>query len=311
LTFIFNITAQLTLALLLINLLSYFGAYYYIFEIFTHFKWQYLLLFLLSSLSFSFFYRRKTAKKWLLISLFGVSLNTIAIVPLHLAPPINLQTKNDFSLLMANVLSSNPSKAKFVNLIQQQAADFIVVLEVSPQWAAALKAIHLSYPYQKILPRHDNFGIALYSKHPLSNIQVHDFSQNQTPSISANSSINGKEVLLLATHPFPPMNQIITQQQKYHFDAISRFIKKSSKPVVLAGDLNTTQWSSAYKNFINSSSLKNTRQGKGILASWQVGSVLQLPLDHVLISQNINTLKIETTKSIDSDHLPIYVELSF
>lgn len=306
---LFSLVASLTLLLLLINLLSYFGRYSYFLEIFTHFKLQYFFLFLLSSVFFVLFYRQKKVKKWLLISLFGLSLNALAIAPIYIAPPINTQANTTFSLLLANVLSSNSSKAKFVRLIQKQQADFVVVLELSPQWARALKAVSSAYPYQKILPRLDNFGIALYSKHPLSNIQVHDFSQNGTPSITANSSISGKEVLLIATHPYPPLNQTFTKQQKSHFRAMRKFIRHSKKPVVLAGDLNTALWSVNYKNFITTSLLKNTRQGYGIIPSWQANGILQIPLDHILISQEITTKKIKTMPSIDSDHLPLYVEL--
>ena len=255
------------------------------------------------------FYRQKKAKRWLLISLFGLSLNTLAIAPIYIPPP-NTQTNTTFSLLLANVLSSNASKEKFVRLIQKQQADFVIVLELSPQWARALKAVSSAYLYQKILPRSDNFGIALYSKHLLSNIQIHDFSQNGTPSITANSSINGKEVLLIATHPYPPINQSFAEKQKIHFRSISQFVRHSKKPiVVLAGDLNTALWSSSYKNFITTSSLKNTRQGYGIIPSWQASSILQIPLDHILISQEVTTKKIEAMPSIDSDHLPIYVEM--
>jgi len=104
------------------------------------------------------------------------------------------------------------------------------------------------------------------------------------------------------------MNESFAQQQKSHFKALAEYIKKSKKSTVVAGDLNTAFWSSAYKNLI-ASSLINTRQGFGIIPSWSVNSILQLPLDHVLVSKNIQTVNIQAMQSIDSDHLPIYVEL--
>ena len=131
----------------------------------------------------------------MLLSVLGLSINALAIAPIYISPaekpseisPKTSPKKTTFSVLLSNVLSSNLSKNKLVTLVQQQAADFLVVLEVNYLWAKELEAIHSDYPYRKILPRADNFGIALYSKHPLTNIQIHDFAHNEIPSLTAHS----------------------------------------------------------------------------------------------------------------------------
>ncbi len=309
-----TIVARLTLLLLLITLLSYFGSSSYIFEIFSHFKQQYLFLFLLSIGFFALFYRREQPRKWLLISLIGFSFNALAIFPLYLPSKVTASTQTEsqqFSVLLANVLSSNQSKQKFVKLIQKKQADFVIALEIDRLWANALQEISSDYPYKIVIPRNDNFGIALYSKHSLTNIHKLDFAKNNIPSIASVAHIAGKEVQIIATHPFPPFTRSFAQQQKSHFRALSKYIKKSKSATVIVGDLNTAFWSSAYKDLIELSALKNTRQGFGIIPSWSVNSILQLALDHVLVSENIQTLNIQAMQSIDSDHLPIYVELSY
>ena len=293
------------------TVLSFFGKYFYIFELLSHFKLQYLLLFLLSIGFFSLFYRHQRVKKWLVMSIIGFILNASVIFPIYL--PEKIITRIDskqFSLLLSNVLTSNQSKQKLITLIRQQQADFVIALEVDTHWENELKMIYSDYPYQSVIPRNDNFGIALYSKYPLENIQSLDFAKNGIPSISATVKLEGKEIEIIATHPFPPFNKAFTLEQKLHFQALGKYIKGSENPVVVAGDLNTTVWSSAYKQLIALSNLKNTRQGFGIIPSWSVNSILQLPLDHVLISQQIQTVSIEAMESIDSDHAPIYVKLS-
>jgi endonuclease/exonuclease/phosphatase (EEP) superfamily protein YafD len=290
--------------------LSFFGNYFYIFELLSHFKLQYLLLFLLSIGFFSLFYRHRGYKKWLVISMIGFALNASVIFPIYLPEKITIRTDSrQFSLLLSNVLTSNQSKQKLIKLIQQQQADFVIALEVDRHWESGLKAIYSDYPYQSVIPRNDNFGIALYSKYPLENIQSIDFAKNGIPSISATVKLGGKEIQIIATHPLPPFNESFTLEQKLHFKALGKYVKGSENPIVVAGDLNTTVWSSAYDKLIALSNLKNTRQGYGIIPSWSVNSILQLPLDHVLISQQIQTVSIETMESIDSDHLPVYVQL--
>jgi endonuclease/exonuclease/phosphatase (EEP) superfamily protein YafD len=304
--------SRLTLLLLIITLLSFGGNYTYIFELFSHFKPQYLFLFLLSIGFFSLCYQQVGAKKWLLISIFGFSLNAVVIFPLYLAPKTNASIKAEsqkFSVLLSNVLTSNQSKQKLVTLIKKQQADIVVALEINTLWANALKIIKADYPYQSVIPRDDNFGIGIYSKHPLTQLNRLDFANNDLPSLTALVRLNGTEIQLIATHPLPPFNEIFAVEQKNHFQALAEYINQRKSPVIVAGDLNTALWSSAYKGLMTATGLKNTRQGYGIIPSWSVGSILQLALDHVLISESIQTTRLQTMESIDSDHLPLYVEL--
>ncbi|MCK4841017.1 MAG: endonuclease/exonuclease/phosphatase family protein, partial [Methylococcales bacterium] len=303
------------------NLFSYLGEYYFRFGLLSHFRLQYLVLFLASSSFFIIFFN----KKWLLLSLLGLLFNAIPVLSIYLPTETDSTEKNnEVSLLLTNVLSSNQSYAALLNKIEQKQADIIVVLELTPQWAYELRAIDKTYPYQKLIPQRSNFGVGLYSKYPLEDITVIDFASNGIPSISANIRFNRKQLNIIATHPIPPLNKSFAEQQKRHLENLAHFtqsrksITRSTDTtlVLVAADLNSTQWSPLYRKFMNSSGLKNTRQGKGIYPSWPVGEgifgyLLQIPLDHVLVSKNIHTQKFEKLESISSDHFPIYIELQF
>ena len=306
--------------LLIINLLSYLAEYHFLFELLTHFRLQYLVLFLVSSLFFIILFN----KKWLLLSLFGLLFNAIPVLSIYLPPETNATGKNNqVSLLLTNVLTSNQSYAELLKEIERKQADIIVVLELGYQWANELRTIDKKYPYQELIPRTDNFGIGLYSKYPLENIQVMEFATNGIPSITASILFNGNYLNIIATHPIPPMDESLAEQQKEHLENLANFTQSKTEIttsinttlVVVAGDLNSTLWSPRYSEFMSSSGLINTRQGKGIYPSWSaggiIGDLLQIPLDHVLVTDNIHTQKFEKLGSINSDHFPIYVELLF
>lgn len=317
---IINIISILTGLLLIINLLSFLGEYHYRFELLTHFRLQYLVLFFVSSLFFTLLFN----KKWLFFSLLGLSFNAIPVFSIYLPTEIDSTDKiNETSLLLTNVLSSNHSYDALLKIIKLKQADIIVVLELTPLWEYELKTIGKQYPYQKLIPRRDNFGIGLYSKYPLKNIKVIDFASNDIPSITASIQFNKNHLNIIATHPIPPFNESFANQQKIHLESLALFTQskkakihsKDVSLIVVAGDLNSTQWSPSYRKLIDSTDLINTRQGKGIYPSWSagglVGDLLQIPLDHVLVSKNIHAQKFEKLDSIDSDHFPIYLELRF
>ena len=260
-------------------------------------------------------------KKWILFSIIGFLLNAFPVASLYFTSDFPAETKNKentqiISVLLSNVFSSNNRYNLLLNQIETNKPDFIIVLELSPAWANALKPIEEYYPHNIVIPRNDNFGIALYSKQPLHDIEIHDFAQNSIPTISANYQINkstNKNLQIIATHPLPPINASLAEQQVVHLQKLASYINKQDKSqVLLAGDFNSTPWSPHYKNLIQQTNLSNTRQGFGIYPSWPTGlksSLLQIPLDHIFVSKGIHTKAFKTLQSINSDHLPVYVKL--
>lgn len=318
---VINITCLAIGLLLIINVFTYLGDYHYRFEQLTHFRLQYLVLFVVATLLFILF----SNKKWLALSLLGLFSNAIPVLSIYLPPEVQSVEKNkQISLLLTNVLSNNQSYAALLQKIELKQADIIVVLELTPQWANELKAVDRKYPYQKLIPRRDNFGIGLYSKYPLEDISVLDFARNDIPSISASIQFKTKVLNVIATHPIPPLNKSFSEQQRIHLENLADFVRSKkvdarsikTSAVLIAADLNSTQWSSRYKALVSSTGLYNTRQGIGLNPSWPdgegvLGYLLQLPLDHVLVTKNIGTQIFERLGSINSDHFPVYIKLQF
>lgn len=222
----------------------------------------------------------------------------------HVEPP------TEFHFLLANVLASNTNSTTFIHQIKASDADFVAVLELSPHWELALRAIQSDYPYYKTVPQRDNFGIALYSKHPLNPVKVVFYNDETIPSITASANIKGKSLSLIVTHPFPPISLEAVKRQRTHFKRMIPQIN-SNTPTLLAGDLNTALWSNTYKNFIKETKLYNTRLEKGIQGTWPATLFTQIPIDHILVSPSIRTKSIRTLAPNGSDHLPLLVELSF
>jgi len=83
--------------------------------------------------------------------------------------------------------------------------------------------------------------------------------------------------------------------------------------VIIAGDLNVSMWSPFYRSLIKQSGLHNARQGFGILPS-QSGiapqfAILSAPIDHCLVSSDIQVENFRLGSNIGSDHLPIIADL--
>jgi len=144
-------------------------------------------------------------------------------------------------------MGMNPQSDLVVDYILHCDADFIVLQELTPQWKESLQAeLEESWPFQKTVPRSDNFGIALYSKIPWESCEVVEFgSRLPTPSVVAHFQMHeGTKLRLIGTHAMPPMTHRRWLARNSLFEALAIDVRKmDSDRTIVAGDLNCTPWS--------------------------------------------------------------------
>lgn len=90
------------------------------------------------------------------------------------------------------------------------------------------------------------------------------------------------------------------------------FMAKDSKlPVIVAGDFNDVAWSSTTALFQNVGGLLNTRIGRGFYNTFDASSfIMRWSLDHVFVTEEFRVAHFKLGSEIDSDHLPLYIELN-
>lgn len=300
----------LEIGIILTSLLSIISSYFHQlrpFELISHFKKQYLIASIVLLIFYSF-RRKKFATVWfLVISIYNASF----IVPWYF-PRLNIaiKHKDELKILHSNVYSSNENYEKLVELINEKSPDLISLQEINKWWLNGIEEIKESYPYQIEIPRNDNFGIALYSKFP---IETHaEITENQlgVPTISAAIKVKGRELNFITTHPVPPVGNSYFKRRNAQLRFIAGYCLKLEKPTILIGDLNVSMWSQNYKKFEQHSKLINTRKGFGIQPTWPSDNpLLQIPIDHCLVSTHFSIRETKSLENIGSDHLPLFIKL--
>ncbi len=311
-----NLISLCTLLTLVFSIISLFSHVHHLIELTSHFKLHYLiasLIFTLTSL-----YLRQWIKSILLCLCF--ILNAYFIVPLYFSNHQTIpkdqifsispqQQKTKIKLIHLNILSSNRNQEAITRLITQENPDIFLVQEVDNFWHNYLKKLKNQYPYQLILPRTDNFGIALLSK--IEPIEIKDFIINlsDTPSIFARFPYEDKYFNLISAHPLPPINVQYFQRRNLQLNALINKFNTDQNPTIITGDFNITPWSSYYQ-VIESSKFRNARDGIGILATWPANFLFfGIPIDHIFVSPEVKVLSLKTGKSVGSDHLPLITEV--
>jgi endonuclease/exonuclease/phosphatase (EEP) superfamily protein YafD len=122
---------------------------------------------------------------------------------------------------------------------------------------------------------------------------------------------DGSELNLIATHPLPPIGAAYAAERNAQLQAVGEAAVDLDSPVIVAGDLNTTSWSPCFRDLLSTSQLRDSRRGWGIHPTWPGPlAALGIPIDHVLVSPEIEIVRRVVGPQIGSDHRPVLVDLS-
>lgn len=279
-------------------------------DIFSHFKLQYIiLLFFLLPVSFFFFKRNAIPPLLVLILLVW---NSWFILPLYQENFSEGDMAGEtLSILSMNLLASNTNYPEVLELIKEKDSDVVILLELSPQWEEQLQSIYPQYPFRQMIPQLNNFGIGVLSKIPMSS-SVTGLGSRFPPSILSDFILNGEEISILATHPVPPVSQEKFNLRNDQLQQIAELSKFQNGNFIVAGDLNTSSYSNHFRELMKTGNLKDSRKGFGILSSWPTDIYLmRTTLDHFLIRGNFKVVKRTTERNIGSDPLPTYLEVEY
>lgn len=268
-------------------------------ELFSHFRWQYLVVSVLLLIPFAVL--RKPAYA---LPLLGTAiLNAVYVLPWYIGPTPE-DGSTTIKILSANVRASNDQYEHLLDLIDTEQPDIIFLQEYSPAWRDATRSLIGNYQYNYAEPREDNFGIAVFSRLALDSVRHVDSPPLAYPTIIATFTLNEESVTMINTHPTIPISQSLFDARNEHIDNLADFVSHLDGAVILSGDLNLSVWCRRYRMLEERTGLRNTRRGFGVLPTWPTFMPFaMIPIDHVLVSDDIGVIEARTGNRIGSDHL--------
>ncbi len=217
------------------------------------------------------------------------------------------------SILVSNVLTPNKHYQKLRDLVNYWDPDILLTLETDKTWEEELSEIEERYPHTVKIPQDNLYGMHLYSKLELQEIEVKFLISEEIPSIHGYVLLrNGERVNIHCLHPKPPSptEDDTSTKRDAELLLVGKEVKKQNSTLVF-GDLNDVAWSRTTRLFQQISGLADPRIGRGFYNTYHAGiPVFRWPLDHVFHSKDFALLKLKRLPNIGSDHFPIYIELN-
>ena len=304
---IYYLFLSLCISAIAFSLAEYLSSWHRYFEFTTGYKLQFLLM-SLCSLSYFLLTRRKLG---IVLCWFCIAINLAEIIPWYMnRPPIPVAEYQSLKAFSYNVLWSNKDYDRAIALIANEQPDIAIFQEVISGWSPALTALKSDFPYHI---KSEKQEMEVYSKFPLLDPETILYGTYRG-AIAADLLIGDRKVKFVATHAYPQLywgkggweirNKQLRDLKEY---------ARRQQPIIIMGDLNISMWSPYYRSTIEGSGLRNARQGLGILPTHSIVApqfaALSAPIDHCLVSSDIQVKDFRLGPAIGSDHLPIIAEL--
>ena len=294
-----------TAVVILLTLAGFAARLWWRFELASHFRLQYACLLLLAALYLLVCGRRALAG----LALAGVVVNAACVLPIYAPRRESVSVDGThLRIISFNVLGKNNRHEEVLQFLRSEQANIVLLMEISPQWARAVKSLSDEYPHQHVVPRTDNFGIALLSREPWQAVRTLELGDSEEPSIVA--EFGDGDFTFVGTHPLPPGSAGLAAVRNNQLLALGEYVANlRPRRIILAGDLNVTSYSPFFTDLLHQTGLVDTRQGFGLQASWGPFRFLEIPIDHCLVSPEMHVLRRRVGGHLGSDHRPVIVDL--
>ncbi len=214
-------------------------------------------------------------------------------------------------IISINCQKDNTDANKIADLIRVNDPDIILLMEISNDNMILMKSALEQYDYKLSTYVRDGFSIGLFSKHPLEDDEIIQCGGAQTPMLLCFVTINNERYRLIGVHPRPSLSPSWHRARVSYFNSLKSMIDADKTPTIMLGDFNSVLWEPHFKSFLRESNLVSTLSNERYRMTWPVNAFFMgVPMDHILLSKNIEYKHIYIGPNVGSDHYPISINLS-
>lgn len=284
-------------------ILGQLGKIYWVFDLFSHFTWLYLI----GSIVGVFVFKKIIIKVFfcaMFLCLLYFSMKPIYFVPSRMDYP-----QNEVNLVSYNLSFDHTDKMRELIKLEAQMQDPNLVLfaiEYGFEWDKVFKLKYKDL-YQCGKVEDSPFGLALYSPLKLDSCEVlYPMSGlKQYPYVR----VAYKGLVIYGIHPPPPINsELANFRDQSLMNLAVQIGNEKSDAVIVMGDFNISPYSPIFKDFISVAKVFETKNR--LIPTWSLGLI---NIDHILVRSpgfsEIDDSRIGWWQG--SDHRPIFMNYRY
>lgn len=287
---------------------AFFGDYWWPLDLIATFRPQIGATLLLSGLLLVAGRWRRTA----MVVLAAAVLDLVMVGWLWVPLPLDAGPDPDrLRVVSFNVLAANESYEAVMEFIGSADADIVFLHESSLPWEEAAEAADLGYRVVKSRDEDHIFGTLVMVRGE-AEVQSFGFTEQEPRSVEVLLTLeSGRRVAVLGVHPLAPVTERTAGLRDAQMTYAARWAAGQDVPAVVAGDLNSSPWSHAFRRLLDEGGLHDSQRGFGLQVSFPASSnpVFRIAIDHVLVSDSIEVVDRRLGPANGSDHFPVIADL--
>lgn len=290
----------------LATILGFFGSTSWFFDVLANFRFQLALGLITVGILYFFVFGRWTAVIFVAMGI----VNVFLVAPLYLEQPAPAAGEERLSILSFNVGAGRADQTEVLDYVAEANPDLVFLLESTEEWVGAIPTNGSGYSLGNEIPDDRIYGISVLGS-GVTVVEQLRLGTTRDPVMRVEATLDGQPIAVYAIHPRPPESQARADARDSLLADVAERVAGESMPVVVIGDFNATPWSYAFRSFAADTGLVNSQEGYGLAATWPTTfPVTLVPLDHMLHSESLTTVKRSVGPDLGSDHLPLLVEVA-
>jgi endonuclease/exonuclease/phosphatase (EEP) superfamily protein YafD len=230
------------------------------------------------------------------------------------------RTAPQFRLAVANVYVDNTTPAAAAQQLTESDVDVIVIAEATPQFMRTFDSAggDASHPHRVSDPADtSDYAVAIASRLPLGPRSAVR-SLGRLRLAVAEVEIGGLLTTIAGLNPRSTFDQDGQEIWKDQMDELKSYVPTVSGPLVVAGDLNSTEFRPEFEELLKvglddaiDSLGQAWKPSFSLKSVWPLGIFgVVARLDQALVNDRVCALKLRTLKPRGSDHLPFVITLA-
>jgi endonuclease/exonuclease/phosphatase (EEP) superfamily protein YafD len=306
-------------ALALVTIFTFAARLWWAFDLFSHFRLQYVVAALILGLAALAIRAYPSAAVLAVVALVhGWAIKDRWWGGAANAAPGGLPLR----VVSANVWAENPTPDNLLRFVRASDADLVLLVDARfGRWRPVLDELESLYPFhsqrkwRRIGTRHtvsQGAPVILFSRYPILAAEAIRPPGGRRPYLVANLEVGGSTITVVGVHSSSPQpnEPHRSRSRNRELSHIADAVGDAAAPVIVAGDFNVTAWSPYFHDLLAAAGLRDAGVGQGYVGTWPTFFWPALiPIDHVLVRGPLAVTALRRGPAVGSDHYPLIADL--
>jgi len=259
------------------------------------------------------------ARRWAWAAI-ALGVAAAVLLPSHRllhVPPVDGPRFEDLTVMQFNARYGNRQAGDFVVAVLRDPAarpQVIVVEEASPLVLSQLLPLYAIYPYKLARAEFGPYGVALFSQLPIHADESRRMPNNRNHYLRLRLRLpqTGADLTLIEVHAVSPLGLQAGPRRNAELAFVAGLAAQATDgPTILIGDLNVTPYSPHFRALEQRSGFASNLRGRWPVGTWPswLPAWAAIPIDHLLVSPQIQVLDRRVGPSFGSDHYAVTTRL--